>query len=580
MTNSKRCIAVIGIGPRGLGALEALAKQAEDAGVTIDVDLFDPSSSPGAGPNFDPDQSAHCLLNLPVREISLLPPEYSGTRLGDFCNYASSAADPDSYPSRAQLGRYLVARYEEMAGNAPNLRLCRHKSKVQRISRSCDGWWLELGSVRSGPYEEVLLTQGQPETLQDDQLACWRSHAGMVNAALHPAYPANALLDAARRWGGRTVAIRGLGLSTFDVLRLLTCGLGGRFDAGHYYPSGHEPSRFVPFSLNGQPPVPKPAFAALDAGFDPTPAEAAAFEKALGKAIFVKPERALHQITDALVAPALRILDEAGSDAREQDVQAWMAIERQNPGAQETLASVDMLRIGIRMAAGIVPPSPGYVIGQLWRKLQSQLRGAFNPERVDALTAKAIIDFDEGLKRFSYGPPIRSARELLILINARMVDLRAADDPDFELVDEGWRLIDGNASVTATVMIDAVMPPPEVEKSRDPVIMNLMDEGRLCSVARGLGAQVRADGQLIGQDGGVQSGLCLLGRLALGSVIAVDSIHDCVGAATDRWAEGVVTRMRQWVDFASREEDGIGQDGASVPCEGDIGVLEKRAELQ
>jgi uncharacterized NAD(P)/FAD-binding protein YdhS len=161
-----------------------------------------------------------------------------------------------------------------------------------------------------------------------------------------------------------------------------------------------------------------------------------------------------------------------------------------------------------------------------------------------------------------------------------MVDLRAADDPDFELVDEGWRLIDGNASVTATVMIDAVMPPPEVEKSRDPVIMNLMDEGRLCSVARGLGAQVRADGQLIGQDGGVQSGLCLLGRLALGSVIAVDSIHDCVGAATDRWAEGVVTRMRQWVDFASREKVGIGQDGASVPCEGDIGVLEKRAELQ
>jgi len=39
------------------------------------------------------------------------------------------------------------------------------------------------------------------------------------------------------------------------------------------------------------------------------------------------------------------------------------------------------------------------------------------------------------------------------------------------------------------------------------------------------------------------AGLCLLGRLALGSVVAADSLHDCFGEASHRWAEGVVDRL-------------------------------------
>ena len=65
MENAGRRIAVVGMGPRGLGALEALAECVEGSGLVIDLDIFDPVAHAGAGPNFSPDQSELCLLNLP-----------------------------------------------------------------------------------------------------------------------------------------------------------------------------------------------------------------------------------------------------------------------------------------------------------------------------------------------------------------------------------------------------------------------------------------------------------------------------------------------------------------------------------
>ena len=93
-------------------------------------------------------------------------------------------------------------------------------------------------------------------------------------------------------------------------------------------------------------------------------------------------------------------------------------------------------------------------------------------------------------------------------------------------------------------MVDAVLPPPDLGRLDDPLMRGLIDSGRVTAIEKGLGARIRPDGRLIGRDGSVQPGLCLLGRLAMGSVIAADSIHDCFGAAADRWAQGVAARVR------------------------------------
>ena len=91
---------------------------------------------------------------------------------------------------------------------------------------------------------------------------------------------------------------------------------------------------------------------------------------------------------------------------------------------------VEALEAHVAMARDTAPPDIGFAVGQLWRKWQTPLRKAYNRPPAPPETAKRLVKFDDGLKRFSYGPPLRSAEEMLVLIRAGLVDLRAVDDPD------------------------------------------------------------------------------------------------------------------------------------------------------
>lgn len=200
------------------------------------------------------------------------------------------------------------------------------------------------------------------------------------------------------------------------------------------------------------------------------------------------------------------------------------------------------LYLTIEMAHRRIAPSIGYVIGQLWRKLQNEIRSGVNGAILAPETATALIGFDEGLKRFSYGPPVTASEQLLILIDNGLVSLQAVNDPDIALEPQGWRLIESDDALLAPVMIDAVLPSPILENITDPLIHGAMKDGLVLPVDEGFGAQTRPNGALIGRDGRAQNGISLLGRLSLGSVIATDSLHDCFGASTHRWAAGVADR--------------------------------------
>ncbi|MBY6048552.1 FAD/NAD(P)-binding protein [Vannielia litorea] len=512
-------IAIIGMGPRGLGAAEALAKRAD----APRLELFDPVRPCGAGPNFSPDESPLCLLNLPVR----------GVRIDGGAFGAWLGGDPEDFPPRAALGRFFAERFDVLEAR---LRPVMHREKVARIERREDGWWLEAGDAQ-GPFDEVLLTQGQAESAPDPQLADWQDHAERHGLPLRPAYPGTALEEAARDWAGKVVGVRGLGLSTLDVLRLLTLGQGGRFEGDAYIRSGREPARIVPFSLDGQAPAPKPANAEVDACFEPLEAETEAFEAGLAEAVSMASEAALERVCATLEAPVARL-----AGVEECAVRGWLAQEREAPGSQETRGAVEALEAHVEMARGGAP-DVGYALGQLWRKWQNALRQGFNPARMAPETAAALLKFDDALKRYSYGPPLRSAEELLALIAAGVVDLRAVEDPDIRLVPEGWVLDGDTAELTAEAMVDAVLPSPALGPVTDPALAGLRDAGWLHEVAEGLGAAVAADGSALARDGRPAEGLAVLGRMASGSVIAVDSVHDCFGAAADRWAEGVLARQ-------------------------------------
>ncbi|MFW2541810.1 FAD/NAD(P)-binding protein [Primorskyibacter sp. 2E107] len=529
-------LAVIGMGPRGLGALESLAARLLEEGRRLAVHVYEPFHAPGAGPNFDPAESPLCLLNIPHRDIAIRPPAYSPT--GSFADWLGGTPDPDAFPRRADLGRYLEARFADLRNcGALDITVIRERAiSLRRLGRD---WVLKTASGHAGRYAEVLLTLGQPKTRPDPQLADWQAHAADGRATLAQAYPAAALQEQAQQWQGRTIAIRGLALSCFDVMRVLTLGQGGRIEQGSYRASGAEPARILPFSLDGKPPFAKPETKAIDDRFTPRAIETDRFSQALDRAVTLDPHGACAALTEALAPVVARILEETGAAFDRTAITDWLRAEWQDPGVQETGTALDLLRRGLALATGAEPPTIGYAVGQVWRKWQDALRVGFNPVHHAPQTAQTILNFDESLKRYSYGPPVSALREMLALVEHGLVDLSCAADPEITLRDEGWRLNE----TPVTVMIDSVLPAPKLRMLDAPLLDGLMDQDKVCARGDGLAANTAADGSVLGPDGSRAPGLCLLGRLALGSVIAADSLHDCFGASGDRWAGGVLCRI-------------------------------------
>lgn len=332
------------------------------------------------------------------------------------------------------------------------------------------------------------------------------------------------------------MAVRGLGLATLDVLRLLTFGRGGRIEGTRYIPSGEEPSLILPFSRDGLPSWPKPETAVLDRCFDLTVGEEKTFTRALRAGMELPAARCLTPLCDALTRPALRIMALCEAEHDEAGLRHWLSTEITEAGRAETRDGPTALRQGIAMAEGTMPPDAGYVIGQIWRKLQPLLREAFNLRQPEGAVAARLISFDDGLKRYSYGPPVLALRELHALIAAGLVSLRIADDPDIGLVPGGWRLVEDGTQLDAPVLIDAVLPGPKIEALSDPLFAGLRDAGFLVALEETGAARTDPSGQALDAEGAQVQGLSLLGRLATGSVIAADSLHDCLGERATRWA--------------------------------------------
>ncbi|MGR3565833.1 MAG: FAD/NAD(P)-binding protein [Heliomarina sp.] len=538
-------IAVIGAGPRSLGALEALAADLREEQRAVQIDTFDPFPANAAGPNFDPEESPLCLLNTAMRDIDIRAPQSSNC--GAFADWLAHDPDPDSFPLRADLGRYLEARHTDLAAQG-HPTITRVFGRADDLRPNGDGWEISLHGQWLGPYDEVLLTPGQPASTPDDQLSDWQNHAARSGAILANAYPARNLARAAEQWGDKTVAIRGMGLSVFDVLRVLTTGLGGRFENGQYIASGREPARILPFSLDGKPPFPKPETGDLDARFTPQKADTEAFCKAMAIASSSATDKA-RELLNAATIPAVRhVLDQHGVTKSDKDIADWLDKEWVDPGSQSSDGPRETLKAGIELASGQRAPDIGFAFGQIWRKWQDEIRAAYNPIETPPDTAEKIVGFDEGLKRYSYGQPISSAREMEALIEAGIVDLGHAADPQIDLTPSGWQLTSGDRQTEVSVMVDSVLPSPNLSITTDPLICGLMENGKLTEIAKGMGARTAPDGTVIDVDGTPIPHLCLLGRMSLGSVIAADSLHDCFGEAANRWARGVAERLKQKSD--------------------------------
>ncbi|MFF9767780.1 FAD/NAD(P)-binding protein [Streptomyces sp. NPDC014636] len=287
-------VCVIGAGPRGLSVLERLCADAREhaQNTEVVVHVVDPCP-PGAGRVWRTDQSHHLLMNTVASQVTLFTdpsvemegvlapgpslyewargvalmgePTADGEALDDQVLAEARDLTPDSYPTRAFYGNYLRWVFARVVRTAPeHVSVTVHPLRAVRLQDRPDGRQRVTLSdgTRIDGLDAVVMAQGhlpvRPSDTEQRLASFARRH---TLAYVPPGNPAD--LDLSRLAPGEKVALRGLGLTFFDHMALLTVGRGGTFERDGdgllvYRPSGREPvlyagsRRGVPYRSRGR----------------------------------------------------------------------------------------------------------------------------------------------------------------------------------------------------------------------------------------------------------------------------------------------------------------------------------------
>jgi methylaspartate mutase epsilon subunit len=268
-----RTLVVIGTGPRGISVLEAMAARLADSDPEQPLRIYAIDDvEVGAGRVWRTDQDDWYTMNTVAGQITM----YSGTpgaglwrpgagpALDEWARATKGEKDlgPDDYAGRQQYGRYLKSVFRTIRESLPaHVELAALNRRVTGLERRpVGGWLIELDQV---PFlvaaDQVLLATGHPVNAPDAFEQRMLDFAATRQGVhyLHGDSAADMPLDTDTIPAGAAVAVKGLGLSFYDVMLALTIGRGGEFKRNEegalvYLPSGQEP-RIVAGSRSSLP---------------------------------------------------------------------------------------------------------------------------------------------------------------------------------------------------------------------------------------------------------------------------------------------------------------------------------------
>ena len=214
----------------------------------------------------------------------------------------------------------------------------------------------------------------------------------------------------------------------------------------------------------------------------------------------------------------------------------------------ETIVSAEMdtktlIATYVNMAVNEVPISLDFCIGQVIRHLQPTLYKTFSYANVSDAIFADVIQFDEQMKRYSYGPPVESMQQLIALNTAGILDFSFVNNPKISTNDTFWRFEKNNQKIDCEVIINSVLSAPKLLEITTPLILNLLRNDLIQPIHSKLGIETNADATIVLDDETQTIPLAVLGRLAKGSVIGVDAILECFGPRIKNWAKGFVSRL-------------------------------------
>lgn len=571
-------MAIIGLGPRGLYALEQYLRYSSKLSHTqhFHILIFEPQEHLGAGNVWRINQPSSNWLNISERSLEELPnrpeiscasfhnPEFPSYKDWSLGNELTKETQPDVFPPRSKLGTYLNARFKTLAKELIGKDIIStYRENIHQIAFEKEKFLLTDENSSSYEADEVLLTVGHQPTELSDQLKSWKEHASTASDILlfEKAYPIEHLTNEVKINHSSVIGLRGFGLSMLDAMRALTIDRGGEFIETDprtleysFKTIPKVPKRLIPFSLEGLPLAPKPLNKIIDTLYEPTQDELLNFKKSIsevgqGKTNKEDAQFLKNEIIKIVVRVYAELPNKIGNQTNPDEIKrvslAWLEDEEfQHPLLlNHELKKREVIERFIQMALNRTAISLDYCIGQVWRHLQSTWYDAFSHADQSEETIAKVIALHERLKRYSYGPPLKSMQQLMALIRAGIMDLSYVTDPKIELVETGWKLSKNQKVAHVNCMVNCVLDSPKLLEINSPVVVNLLKNKLIEPIHTELGLDTFKNGLVKSKDRKKNIPLAVLGRLSKGSVVGVDAILECFDGQVSKWAEESVARM-------------------------------------
>ncbi|NNE31462.1 MAG: FAD/NAD(P)-binding protein, partial [Winogradskyella sp.] len=414
-------LAIIGMGPRGLYALENLLIQLSANNLEIEIFIFESSDHPGSGNVWHQQQPESNWINITERELSGITarPGFTFANITfeafpsyhDWCNFNLVPSENDKFPPRSKLGKYLHERFKAIAQNFKSSSLFNFiETDITEVDYQ-DNKIIIKSKANLWSFDDLLLTIGHQPTKLSDQIEQWKAHADRNEnlKVFDSPYPVNTLSEL-RGCTELTIGIRGFGLAMIDVMRYLVINNYGNFKVINpstletvYYKTQPQHLKLIPFSLDGLPLAPKPLNEIIDTWYQPKGQELAYFKSSLETAA---QESIAANSLDFLIAPIAKIASRVFNDLKEKSVshsmnkdeietqiKSWLKDENYKHVVfqDETIATYKLIQAYIDMALGNAKVSLDYCVWQVWRHCQPSLYEAFSHAQVKKQIIKKVI---------------------------------------------------------------------------------------------------------------------------------------------------------------------------------------------
>ena len=555
MTNSTTrtpSLVVVGLGPRGVICIERLGALLPGSGVECcDLHLVE-EYEPGAGKVWATDQPRELCMNTLAGAVTLFTdesytgpgPVLEGPTLYEWClavrstlaggrwvldaplrdavhrgGYESELGDirPESHPSRALYGEYLVWCYERALARLPgSVSVHVHRARATAIGDDGGRTVVALSTGEHLAADSVILATGWLHvgpSAADGALAEAVATSGLTWVA--PDSPI--LQDLSGVPAGEPVIVRGLGMGFFDTMALLSLGRGGRFvpsaEPGGltYEPSGEEPVMYVG-SRRGMPFRAKSLYGGLP------PAAALEHLRGYDWSSVPRPIDYAQQVwppvvRDAYTAYYRTLYEESPGAFRDGLEPVLAAIDSATPATIDAAVAPHVEPDQLFDLARLAHPADGshespeafdaFVADYLADDLTEAEKGVHSALKAGlwsisvsrkfaiqllSFDAADAVSHDEGLGSLlafggmvGSGPPAFRNRQLLALVRAKLVhfvgpSMKVGVNGDsFEACSPAV----AGSTVRARVLVDAWMRNHDLARTRDDLTASLVQAGRL-----------------------------------------------------------------------------------------------------